>query len=565
MHPAEEYARNVVAGTLEAPHVDAASASLAPKYVRKQCAEFLDMWDGNSEKYVIDKGKLARIGNVLSVLVMAKGPRRGRPIAEALAGFQWLIIAALMCAVHRDDRTKRRYETALLEICRKNGKTFIVAVLLILLFYFEPPWSRFFSVAPDGDLAREIKKALDPLISVNEKALQGDLVNRRDWIRSEKMNTEYRPLNYSTNRMDGKEPNVFLADEIGALSTNYPIEAMRSGQLLVRNPLGFCISTKYPTSSNPLEDEVEIAKQVLDGVIDDDRTFSLLYEPDEPDKWMTDDAVMAQGNPLALEIGKVWDALVSKRAKAMANEHLRENFLTKHCNICYQGIGTESYVSIDKLKKCQEANVSPRGERVYVGVDLAMTSDNCAVSLAWRDSEGRLCAKSCAFFPADRIDDKSKLEKVDYRLMTENGWCVPCGDMVVSYADIEEYVSETERREGCEVVKLGFDRYNCRSSAQKWDALGIECIEVQQHSSVLHAPTKLVAEAVEGGTFRFGRNDLLVANFANAKCTYDTNLNRYINKKKSSGKIDMVAALLNAVCLLQQDEIDGEGDFIVQC
>ncbi len=56
----------------------------------------------------------------------------------------------------------------------KNGKTFVVAVLFILLFLLEPPFSRFFSVAPDGDLAREIK-ALDPLISVNDEALAGDL------------------------------------------------------------------------------------------------------------------------------------------------------------------------------------------------------------------------------------------------------------------------------------------------------------------------------------------------------------------------------------------------------
>ena len=52
-------------------------------------------------------------------------------------------------------------------------------------------------------------------------------------------------------------------------------------------------------------------------------------------------------------------------------------------------------------------------------------------------------------------------------------------------------------------------------------------------------------------------------NFQNARCTYDTNLNRYVNKKRSNGKVDMVAALLNAVYLLQQDIIFGD-DFIAQ-
>lgn len=564
MHPAEAYARAVVGGTLACEYVNVSSDRLVPRYVVLQCREFLDMWDGLDPKYEIDKKKLAQIGNILGILKMAKGPRAGRTVADSLAGFQWFIIASLLCAVEKEDPNRRRYNDALLEICRKNGKTFIVAVLFILLFIFEPKWSRFFSVAPDGDLAREIKKALEPLIAANEEELEGDLNVRRDWIRSKRTNTEYRPLNFSTSRMDGKEPNVFIADEIGALPTNYPIEAMRSGQLLVENKLGFLISTKYPTAQNPLEDEVEAAKRSLDGIAKDEHLFALLYEPDEPKSWISDDAVLAQGNPLALEIELIWDSLTAKRKKAIANERLRENFLTKHCNISYQGIGTESYVSMDDLKACEAEGLCAENEQVYVGVDLAMTSDNCAVAIAWRDGSGKLCAKACAFFPADRMADKSATEKIDYRAMAERGWCVPCGDMVVSYADVERWVEDIEQREGCEVVKLGYDRYNCRSSAQKWEEAGIDCVEVQQHSSILHAPTKLLAECIESGTFRYEKNDLLAANFANAKCTYDTNLNRYVSKKKSSGKIDMVAALIDAVCLLQQDELDGYGDFVAQ-
>lgn len=49
---------------------------------------------------------------------------------------------------------------------------------------------------------------------------------------------------------------------------------------------------------------------------------------------------------------------------------------------------------------------------------------------------------------------------------------------------------------------------------------------------------------------------MLEINFQNARCTYDTNLNLYVNKKKSSGKVDMVVALINAVFLLQINEID---------
>ena len=53
-------------------------------------------------------------------------------------------------------------------------------------------------------------------------------------------------------------------------------------------------------------------------------------------------------------------------------------------------------------------------------------------------------------------------------------------------------------------------------------------------------------------------------NFENARCNYDTNMNRYVTKKKSCGKVDMVVALINAVYLLQQDIIFDDTGWAVQ-
>lgn len=520
------------------------------------------MWNDEHPKYVVNRKTLKLIVEILESLVMAKGPKVGKPIADALAGFQWLIIVSLICCVHRDDLTKRRYETALLEICRKNGKTFVVAVLFILLFFLEPDFSRFFSVAPDGDLAREIKVAIEPLVSVNDEVIDGELRITRDYIRSKVSHTEYRPLNFSTSRMDGKEPSVFIADEIGALPTNYPIEAMRSGQLLVRNRLGFCISTKYPTADNPLEDEVDYAKKVLDGLIEDDTVFALLYEPDDPTDWLANDSVMAQGNPLSLEIESIWNYLKRKRTQAIDRESLRENFLTKHCNIIYQGTGTEAYIPIEFVQEASIEHINFEGQDLYVGVDLAMTNDNCAVAIAFEE-DGIIYCDVKAFIPADRLEEKTQYEKVDYQRFVNSGQCIACGDMTVDYSVIEKFVEDIETEYGGQVVSIGYDRYNALSSAQKWENDGYTTVEIRQHSSVLHPPTKLLLEKAMSKNFQFNENKLLEINFQNAMCVYDTNKNRYVSKKKSNGKVDMVIALINAIYLLQQDVIFAD-DFIFQ-
>ena len=117
---------------------------------------------------------------------------------------------------------------------------------------------------------------------------------------------------------------------------------------------------------------------------------------------------------------------------------------------------------------------------------------------------------------------------------------------------------------------MGYDRYNALSSAQKWDSgdggkyKGINCIQIRQHSDTLHPPTKLLYEKIINREFQYEENKLLEINFENARCTFDTNFNRYVNKKKSSGKVDMVVALINAVFLLQQDVMFGDDGFFVQ-
>lgn len=567
LHPSYIYAKKIVDGTLQPPplyyELNGEKQFISPKYVKKQCKIFLDIADNKSSKYIIDISRLKRIDKILKILVMAKGIKRGRKIYEALAGYQWLIIVASLCTVYRDNKNKRRYETIILEICRKNGKTFIVALVILLLFYLEPKYSQFYSVAPDGALAKEIKKALEPLIKANTSVFEeGEFKILRDCIRHSLTETIYTPLNYSKDRMDGKEPNVFVADEVGALPTDYAIEAMRSGQLLVFNKLGFIISTKYPTVDNPMETETTYAKKVLNDIIDDEKVFALLFEPNETKNWTNDDNIILQSNPLAIEVEAVFRDLLDKRTKAIEMESKRENFLTKHCNIIYQGAGTESFVDVTEVQKCKVDKIDWSGKEVYIGVDLAMTNDNCAVAMTSNDDDVIL-AEAISFIPEGRIEEKNQFEKVNYYDFINAMKCIACGDKTVDYKVIEDFVFAIEEKYDVVVMAIGYDRYNALSSAQKWDEK-YQTVQIRQHSDTLHPPTKLLYEKIMDGKFRYEDNKLLEINFQNARCVFDTNMNRYVNKKKSNGKIDMVVALINSIYLLQQEVFLENGNFFVQ-
>lgn len=544
----------------------------APKFVKLQIKEFLSIANNKDSRYKIDENKVRTIGELLKLLIMPKGLKANATVYDAMAGFQWLFIIAIMCTVERDNPDKRRYENAILEICRKNGKTFLIAVLFILLFFIEPKFSKFYSVAPDGSLSREIKTAIEEILR-SSPAMLGKMNGKekfkmlRDYIHCNITENRYIPLNYSTGRLDGKLPSVFLVDETGALPNTYAIEAMRSGQLTILNKLGFIISTKYPTLNNPFEDEVDYAKRVLNGAVDDDKVFALLYEPDDTKGWATNDEVLEQSNPLAIEVTEIMDDLKAKRQVAIEIESKRENFITKHCNIIYSGAGSESFVNIADLQKGAVDHIDWNGREVFLGVDLAMTTDNCAVSMvAYDEDEGQVLLQSVAFIPEDRIDEKSKLERIPYRDFINAGNCIPCGNRTVDYGAIERYIMEIESKYGVTVMGIGYDRYNALSTAQKLEDAGYTMVEIKQHSSVLHPATKWVAELVAEGNLLYDKsNKLLEINFENSRCVYDTNMNRYVNKKKSRGKVDMVVAGINAMYLLHQNYmLNSALDWVVQ-
>ena len=549
--------------------VRALEEDTTPKYVKLQMRQWLEVFDGNDDRYFVSPKKVRQVENVLKILVMPKGLKAGQSLYECTCGYQWLLYMAVLCTVRRDNPDKRRYEIGLLEISRKNFKTYTIATIFIILFLTEPQFSRFYSVAPDGSLSREIREAIaetlrsSPLVYEYKDNKRFKIL--RDYISFKPTNTTYIPLSYSTSRMDGRLPNAFCADEVGALPTSYAIDAMESGQLNILNKLGFIISTKYPTIDNPFENEVAYSKKVLDGIIKDDTRFSLLYEPDDTKGWMEDDLIMRQSNPVSLEIPEIWDDLKKKRAQAIAMENKRENFLTKHCNIIYQGQGTETFIDVADVQACKVASIDWRGRVVYIGLDLSESNDNTSVAMVAVDDDNDILADVFAFVPEGRIPEKNAYERIDYNEFVRSGKCFACGDRVIDYKYVEDFIIGIEERFGVQVQAVGYDRWNALSSAQKLEAAGYNTVEIRQHSSVLHPPTKLLREKILSGEFEYTENKLLEINFQNARCSYDTNKNMYVHKKRSKGKVDMVVALINAIYLLQQDVVFGQmPDFTVQ-
>lgn len=532
------------------------------KYVKKQAREWKAICDDQIEYAYINENKYKKICKLLKIIIH---PDLRISCYEGLEEYQWFFIVAILCT-YSSETNHRLYETGLLEISRKNFKTFTSAIIFILEMLLEPKFSRFFSVAPDYSLSCELKNAMKKIIR-SSPALDKYFKIKRDMTECKLTESEYTPLAYSNDRMDGKLANVFLGDEAGAMD-DYPVEAMRSSQVTLKEKLGIIISTQYPNQNNVMITEIDMAKKILDGILEDKTYFALLYEPDIEliKEWETNDLVIFQSNPVAVENEDVFNSIVKKRTMAIMYESKRENYLCKHNNIQYIGVGVDGYINSEQIRSCRQSKEwNWNGKKVYIGSDGAESYDNSShVMIGYDEETGIVHAMAYCFIQENNIDTKSKKENFDYRKSIEDGNTIVCGEDVLDYRQYEDFIHDVfEEIYGAEVVQIGFDIRNLRNSAQRWESeFNYETVEVKQHSSVLHPTIKWLKELILEKKFEFHDNLVYEANFCNCRQTEDTNLNKYINKKisvKTAGKVDMVFATINALYLLQQHLSEGDG------
>ncbi len=540
------------------------------KYIKKQAQDWIDIVNGNSSEAFISEPTYDMISKILKLMVH---PDKNCSMYDGLEDYTWFFITAIFCTKlkHAGIEDIRYYTTGLLEISRRNFKTFTSAIIFIICMLTEPRFSRLFSVAPDLRISSELQILVKKIITASPLLADDKIFKSlRKEIRCVLTDSVYTPLAYSEDRMDSSTANVFLCDEAAALENSYPVEAMRSSQILLNSKLGIIISTQYPSNKNVLVDEIDISKKVLDKVEDPDldrRRFSLLYEPDEEllsnDQWKTNDLIIYQSNPVAIIYEHVFKAIKANRAMAILYPNKRENYLCKHNNIKYKSLGVETYIEIDKVKRCsiKEDLDFWKGKKVYLGLDLSLTDDNTSVAMVCEDN-GNIYAKVWGFIPADNVDAKIKKEDLDYNKLIDDGVCFACGNEVISYLFVEDFICKIEETYGVEIESIGYDRHNAISTVQKLEEKDYYCVMVRQHSDTLHMPTKLLKEAVLSQHFKYDENRLLEANFENARCTENTTLDKYVDKKRSKGKVDMVVGIITALYLLQQDVLFG--DFVCQ-
>lgn len=529
---------------------------LACKELIILCKKLLnDIEKSKDENYpfYFDVNKSIAIDGFISQLKFTEGRKIGQPIK--LARFQDFIVKSIFCWREKENSNIVRFNDCLILLPRKQGKSFICAILGIVAMMLEAN-AEVANGAVALSQAKIIVTQAQRLIRSNPKLAKHFKIYK-SYI--EFVGSTFKPV--SSNALDGANYNVVLLDESNATSREL-MESMTSGFAQRASYQSYYLTTEYAVNQKTgwFDELKESGVKAIQGIIENERILPIIYKLDNaeevhnPDLWI-------KANPIIEEIGdKFWRDSYTK-AKELPS--LMKNFLIKNMNVPQVAEDDEAYLNMDKWKACGSDEIDLKGKEVYCGVDLSKTTDLTAVSIVCKDDNGEYLINSHAFLPEETLYNGKRRENIDYRLMEQLGNCTITDGAIVNYDVIEEYIRGIEDKHGCHIKGICFDPYNGLSMMASL-AKDYNVIEIKQYKSILSSPTKDFREKVYTGKIKYKKNMLLDWCVSNAITTEDNNGNEALDKRKSKNRIDMIASVIFAYCeAYKEQETVNIDDFFV--
>ena len=493
---------------------------LTGRYVKKQMKEFIDICEGKSDKFFIDLKIVKKIETILKLLKMPEedeDPSQFKTIYESSIAYQWATYISAFAIFYKDNPKKKRYTQFIIKLGRKNGKSCTVGVTYILKCFMGTPGAKYYIAAPKLKYATEVLNSMQEILLASPKLLYFDKQMTKARFKFAKETIRYSKYRIvceaRTNSvaqakkhssLESLKSSLCTVDEVGGLSDTYTIDAMR--KITGRK-------NKYA--------------------------------------WQTNDLILRQANPLAAIDPGYMEIRKESRDQAIAagdGSSRQVDFITKYCNISYVGLGSNGFVPLESVKECKVDKIDWTGRTVWVGLDLAQVDDNASVVMIDSNIEDKIIAQSHVFIPQDKIETKSAREHVDYNQYIKEGICTACGTDAIAYEEIEKYILglKAKYKLGA-ILGLTYDGYSANYINQHLVAAGYTTYRAQYGDSAMTPPTQFLKAQILNGRFEYEENPLLEINFHNSRCTYTRTMGARLDKKVSTGKIDMVMALVYAV------------------
>lgn len=356
------------------------------RQIRQACARFLADVDG--DEWTLSGDRAEHVCRFAELLPHTKGAWASKRELLKLEEWQVFVLVAIFAFEGADGLRKVR--EAFLLIPRKNGKSFIAAVIALYMAFL------------DGEGGAEVWIGANSMDQAEACFGPCRQMAQRTPELMEAFDIEVLAKRISTSEGsfisamiakpgDGSNPHCAILDEAHENDSSEQYDTMKTGMGSREQPLILTITTAGFNLAGPCRQRQLDAEAVLNGTVKNDALFAAIFTVDEDDDWQDFDTWKKANPNLGVSVKESF--LRRQYEDALNKPSEKPSLLTKHLNV-WQNSSTGWLSQLDWMKCVGERSIDDlAGQPAYIGFDLSTRLDITAVVLVTMDGD------SPAIFP----------------------------------------------------------------------------------------------------------------------------------------------------------------------
>lgn len=502
-------------------------------------------WD--TEEYYYDVEEAEKIFRFVQKLTNDRGASRSFDLLE----FQFEIITEILCVKRKSDG-KRKHREAHINIPRKNGKSFLAAIIVVYLFFCQRHifGALFILTANTTKQAGELYGTVEHFIKSNRTLRRYCKItsSTKTIIRRDNGN-KLIVLSSDADNADSFNDYVAVLDEIHQAKNDEMYGKLRTGQGAWDEPLIMTITTAS-SGEDPANPEMQLytmAKKIEAGEEEDPSFYYRIYEADK-DCNVEDEAQWYKSNPALGVFRKLEDLEnFAKRIRLMPMQEnmFRRMFLNQHVALDHE----KGAINMDLWDACtKKVDVKElEGWKCWNGLDLSSKNDITGfVQVFYEETSGRFIIVPNLYTPKDTLAYRQQKDNNPYDYWVKNGDLIALDGKYVKFDAVLDHMMDLDNKYRLE--QIGFDRWGSATILNRledqWDIIPIGQGTKTMTQVISDFENLLVDERLiiaENECFRFMAKNCIAV--------YDEMLGVKYSKKKSRFKIDGIVAMLMGLLL----------------
>lgn len=547
------------------PHVDAANAYAAAvvakkipacQWVKLACKRHLNDLKKAKKKdyaYRFDPAKAEKVCRFIELLPHTKGVWASKQEKIRLEPWQCFKTVVIFGWLRKHDNL-RRFRKAIILEPRKNAKsTWAAGVGLYMLCGDGEHGAEVYSGATTEKQSWEVFRPARLMAQKTPALLSayGLTVNASN-LHIIANGSRFEPLIGKPG--DGASPSLSIVDEYHEHETDVLVDTMETGMGAREQPLSLIITTAGDNLAGPCYAALQDAQRMLEGVVENDELFALIYTIDPKDDW-TSEAALRKANP-NYDVSVRGDFLRAQQREAINNARKVGTFKTKHLNVWVQA--RAAYFNIQRWHESAVASIKLDDfakQPCRIGLDLAAKVDIAALEIIFKLDRcncpaadklveaGFEYARFGKYFLPEATIDQGENEH--YRGWQVDGWINQTDGDMIDYIEVKETILDLVAK--YQVEEVAYDPHQAMMMVSELMAQGVPVVEVRPLVLNFSEPMKQMDGLIRSRKTAHNGDPVFTWMLSNVVAKPDKKDNVYPNKDRAENKIDGPVAHMMAL------------------